>query len=71
MATVYLQQVGEVPAKPVEELRAGDVTVWNGGAEREVAGVLPSASGRTFRIVYADDSVDPRRMRAGRLVAVR
>lgn len=35
--TTHIQFVGEVPAKPVEELRAGDVTVWNGGSEREVA----------------------------------
>lgn len=69
--TTHIQFVGEVPAKPVEELRAGDVTVWNGGSEREVAGVLPSASGKTFQIVYADGSVDRRRMGAGRLVAVR
>ena len=69
--TTHIQFVGEVLAKPVEQLREGDVTVWNGGAEREVAGVEASASGKTFRIRYADGSLDPRRMRAGRLVAVR
>ena len=71
MQKVHLQFHGEQRAVPVEQLRAGDVTVWNGGAEREVAGVLPSASGKTFQIVYADGAVDSRRMRAGRLVAVR
>lgn len=70
MQTVWIQFVGEVPAKPVEQLREGDVTVWNGGVEHEIAGVEASPSGRTFRIRYADGSLDPRRMRAGRLVAV-
>lgn len=63
--------MGEVPAKPVEQLREGDVTVWNGGRERAVAGVEASPSGKTFRIRYADGTLDSRRMRAGRPVAVR
>ena len=71
MTTIHLQFHGEQRAVPVEQLREGMVTVWNGGAERGVAGVLPSASGKTFRIVYADGAVDSRRMREGRLVAVR
>lgn len=71
MATIHLQFHGEQRAVPVGQLRAGDVTVWNGGSEREVAGVEASASGKTFRIRYADGSLDPRRMGAGRLVAVR
>lgn len=71
MTTIHLQFHGEQRAVPVGQLREGDVTVWNGGAEREVAGVLPSASGKTFQIVYADGTLDCRRMRAGRPVAVR
>ena len=71
MATIHLQFHGEQRAVPVEDLREGMVTVWNGGAEREVAGTVRSASGKTFQIVYADGAVDRRRMRAGRLVAVR
>ena len=69
--TTNIQFVGEVPAKPVEQLREGDVTVWNGGHERVVAGVEASPSGKTFRIRYADGTPDRRRMRAGRPVAVR
>ena len=71
MATIRLQFHGEQRAVPAEQLRGGMVTVWDGGYGRAVAGVEASPSGKTFRIRYADGSLDPRRMRAGRLVAVR
>lgn len=69
--TVHLQFAGELPACEVQDLEPGTVTIWNGGIEREVVGVLSSASGKTHRIVYADGRVDHRAMRTGRLVAVK
>ena len=46
------------------------VTVWNGGYRCEISGIVSSPSGKTHQIVYADGTVDRRRMRTGRLVAV-
>lgn len=69
-AQIHLQFHGMQRAVPVEELRPGMVTMWNGGATYEVAEVLPSKSGKTFQLVYANGTVDHRRFRAGRLIAV-
>lgn len=70
MQTIHLQGVGEQKAVPVETLRAGMVTVWNFGVECEIAGIKTSKSGKTHQIVYKDGSVDHRKMRTGRLVAI-
>lgn len=67
---VHLQHWGEQGAVEVQDLGPGMVTVWNGGCRREIAGIVSSPSGKTHRIVYADGTVDSRRMRTGRLVAV-
>jgi len=69
-AQIRLQSHGMQRAVPVEYLRPGMVTMWNGGVTHEVAEVRPSASGRTFQLVYAGGTVDRRRFRAGRLIAV-
>lgn len=69
-AQIHLQFHGMQRAVPVEDLRPGMVTVWNGGCTAEVAEVRPSASGKTFQLTYADGTVDRRRFRAGRLIAV-
>lgn len=69
-AQIHLQFHGMQRAVPVEDLRPGMVTMWNGGYTAEVAEVRPSASGKTFQPVYADGTVDHRRFRAGRLIAV-
>lgn len=71
MQKAHLQFHGERRAVPVGRLREGDVTVWDGGYGRVVAGVGASPSGKTFRTRYADGAPDGRRMRAGRPVAVR
>ena len=70
MQTIHLQFHGEQKAIEVENLKAGMVTMWNGGHTKEIAGVIPSKSGKTFQIQYADGKVDHRKMRAGRLVAI-
>lgn len=70
MKTIHLQGVGEHEAMEVEELRPGMITVWNWGVKKEIAGVWHSVSFKTHRIVYADGTIDHRKMRTGRLVAV-
>lgn len=68
--TIHLQGIGEHQAEEVQDLTPGTVTVWNYGVEAVIAGVKPSKSGKTFRIVYEDGSIDHRAMRRGRLVGV-
>lgn len=68
--TVHLQWHGEQKAVEVQDLKAGMVTMWNGGYTKEVAGIKSSKSGKTHQIVYADGSIDHRKMRTGRLVAI-
>lgn len=70
MQSIKLQFHGEQKAVEVQDLKAGMVTMWNGGATAEVAGVKTSKSGKTHQIVYANGTVDHRKMRTGRLVAI-
>lgn len=70
MQTVNLQFHGSQKAVPVEDLKAGMITMWNGGYTKEIMGIIPSKSGKTFQIQYADGTVDHRKMRSGRLVAI-
>lgn len=70
MKTIHIQFCGNRKAVEVQNLKPGMVTVWNGGYTCEIAGIVSSASGKTHQIVYADGSVDHRKMRTGRLVAV-
>ena len=70
MQSIHLQWHGEQQAVEVQDLKAGMVTMWNGGYTAEVAGVRSSKSGKTHQIVYADGTVDHRKMRTGRLVAI-
>lgn len=70
MQTIHLQFHGEQKAIPVEQLMAGMVTMWNGGYTHEIIGVVPSKSGKTYQIKYTDGSLDSRKMRRGRLVAI-
>lgn len=70
MQTVKLQFWGEQKAVEVQDLKPGMVTMWNGGCTMEISGILTSKSGKTHQIVYADGTVDHRKMRTGRLVAI-
>ena len=70
MRKIHLQHWGEQDAVVGQDPRPGRVTVWDGGCNPEIAGIVSSPSGKTHRIVYADGTVDRRRMRTGRLVAV-
>lgn len=69
-AQIHLQGHGMQKAVPVQDLRAGMVTMWNGGVTAEIEGIRSSKSGKTHQIVYKGGKVDHRRMRTGRLVAI-
>jgi len=70
MASIHLQYHGEQKAIEVQNLKAGMVTVWNGGVTKKIEGIVSSPSGKTHQIVYEGGRVDHRKMRTGRLVAV-
>lgn len=69
-ASIHLQGHGMQKAVPVETLKEGMTTMWNGGITKAIKGIKSSKSGKTHQIVYADGSVDHRKMRTGRLVAI-
>lgn len=70
MKTIHLPFWGEQKAIPVEQLEAGMVTMWTAGVKHEIEGVVPSKSGKTFRIKYVGGKLDHRQMRKGSLVAI-
>lgn len=70
MKTLHLQSWGEQKAIEVENLKAGMITMWNFGIKKQIAGIKSSKSGKTHQIVYTDGSIDHRKMRTGRLVAI-
>lgn len=70
MQKINLQFWGKQQAIEVQDLKAGMVTMWNGGYKKEIKGIITSKSGKTHQIVYADGSIDHRKMRTGRLVAI-
>lgn len=69
-AKIHLEGHGTQKAVPVETLKSGMVTMWNWGVTKAIKGIVSSKSGKTHQIVYADGTVDHRRMRTGRLVAI-
>ena len=71
--TVHLQWIGEKPGKRVDELRVGDVIMWNGGATSEVLELTPTATGKSITATLresGDGRVVNRQMRATRYVAM-
>lgn len=70
MANIHLQFHGKQKAVEVQDLKPGMVTMWNGGVEKHIDGIVSSKSGKTHQIVYSDGSIDHRKMRTGRLVAI-
>ena len=70
MQKTWIPSYGNCDAVPVEDLEAGMVTIWAGGCKKEIAGVGPSRSGKTFQIQYADGHLDRRMMKDGRLIAI-
>jgi len=72
-ATVQLQSVGRVAAKPAGELQVGDITMWNFGYLSPVIKIEPR--GKMMITVYTQsndgDVVYTRVMNKTRLVAVK
>ena len=71
-ATVQLQSVGRVAAKPAGELLIGDVMIWNFGYTSKVVDIV--MRGKTQVVVHTqrdNDSTYTRVMSKTRLVAVK
>lgn len=71
-ATVQLQSVGRVAAKPAGELLIGDVMIWNFGYTSKVVDI--TTRGTTQIVVHTqrdNDSTYTRVMNKTRLVAVK
>lgn len=53
--TIWLQGIGAVEGKPADQLKPGDVTIWNYGGTETVTGRLRATPTRiTFSISYAN-----------------
>ena len=68
---VHIQYIGDVPGKPVEQLRPGDRLLWNGGVTSTVVEVRPK-SAKTVVLVerYSDGRIYERAKKVGTLVAL-
>ena len=72
-ATIHLQGIGDVPACPTGELKAGDRLMWNYGYIYAVVAIRPSPSGKTYEVDERSEEngkVYTRRLNADRLVAI-
>ena len=64
---------GEQKEKAVEDLRIGDVIMWNYGYKSEVVELIPSKTGKTITYMLRslqDNIVRDRKMGAKRKVAI-
>ena len=71
-ATRHLQGIGAVHAIPADDLRPGDVTIWNYGYTATVDAIVRRTAAQVVVRMIADDSgtVHERRMGRARLVGV-
>jgi hypothetical protein len=70
-ATVHLQAIGRVRAKPAEELEPGDVTAWNYGVKETITSVERVAPKTVEVVMVGKDGKEwTRRFRVGRLVGL-
>jgi len=70
MSTIKLQGIGSTTAKMAQELKVGDMTVWNsGGTAKVLAVVSETAKFITFKIEEST-GVYTRRLKKDRLVGV-
>lgn len=66
---VHLQYIGDVPGVPASTLRAGDVTMWNGGVKETVVSIAPKgAQSLALMVLGSDGTVYERTLRKDRLV---
>lgn len=73
MNKVQLQGIGKREAKPVGELKIGDVIMWNFGATSTVVELIPTKSGKSIKCMLKsnqDGIIRDRMMRVDRLVAI-
>lgn len=72
--TLKLQGIyGQQPAKPVKDLKPGDVICWNYGYTSVVLDLLPSKTGKTITAMLRESesgNIVSRKMGAERLVAI-
>lgn len=72
--TIKLQGIyGQQEAKPVKELKIGDVIKWNYGYTSTVVDLIPTKTGKQITCVLKSNQsgeIRPRRMGADRLVVI-
>ena len=72
--TIKLQGIyGEQKAKPVKDLKIGDIIKWNYGYTSTVVDLVPTKTGKQITCILKSNQsreVRPRRMGAERLVAI-
>lgn len=64
---------GSYPAKKAAELKENDVIIWNYGYQSRVLSVIPTASGKSVKVLLesSDKVVRERILRSNRCVAVK
>ncbi|MGN0813353.1 MAG: hypothetical protein ACI4MQ_07585 [Candidatus Coproplasma sp.] len=67
---IHLQFHGKQPAIKASELKAGDVTVWNGGATEKVVSVKPSKTGKTLDVEIEYTNMMGKKVRSNRRMSV-
>lgn len=71
--TIKLQGIyGEQKAKPVKELKIGDIIKWNFGYTSTVVDLIPTKTGKQITCILKSNqsgNINARRMGADRLVA--
>ena len=72
--TVKLQGIhGEQKGTPTNDLKVGDVIVWNYGYKSEVVEIIPSKTGKTITFMlksFESGNINPRKMGADSLVVI-
>lgn len=72
MAVIHLQGIGNHQAIKAEDLRVGDITVWNYGSTEEIVNISKSKSGKSVKATIKAESGNlySRIMRSERLVGI-
>jgi hypothetical protein len=69
--TIHLQGIGRAKAKRLDTFKPGEFIMWNYGYVAEIVEMVPSASGKTFKVTLIEDGKTyVRKMAASRLAAI-
>ena len=70
---IRLQGTGWHDARPVRELKVGDIIEWNFGYTSEILKLTPTKTGKQITVTIKEENgtIYNRRMGADRLVAIR